>query len=117
MKLYLDDVRKPLDTGWKLVTNYHDFVSFITLNGLPDFISFDHDINSYDEEGNELTGLDCAKWLINNNYVVRYFSVHSANPIGAENILYLLNNWQKHNGIKPNGYKTFWECKIELDEL
>ena len=40
-KLYLDDLRVTPE-GFDRVYNYADFVEYITQNGLPDFISFDH---------------------------------------------------------------------------
>ena len=42
-KLYLDDLRVTPE-GFDRVYNYADFVEYITQNGLPDFISFDHDL-------------------------------------------------------------------------
>ena len=51
-KLFLDDVRNPKDVKWinlplgpwVIVRNYHDFVKYITSNGLPEFVAFDHDL-------------------------------------------------------------------------
>jgi hypothetical protein len=73
------------------VYNYADFVEYITQNGLPDFISFDHDL------GEDESGYDCAKYLveycIEHNLSLPKFSVHSQNPVGKENIERLLNNF------------------------
>jgi len=73
------------------VYNYADFVEYITQNGLPDFISFDHDL------GEDESGYDCAKYLveycIEHNLQLPKFSVHSQNPVGKENIERLLNNF------------------------
>lgn len=57
-KIYLDDVR-PIPDGFVGVRSYAEFVTYIFQNGLPDFISFDHDL------GMEESGFDCAKWLVN----------------------------------------------------
>ena len=119
--LYLDDVREPWQSGnyvypidirhhyrikeWIIVRNYDSFVNYITEKGLPNLVSFDHDLadihydtDSY-EESIEKTGYDCAKWLIEycvkNNKELPEFLVHSANPIGAENIKNILNNFKK----------------------
>ena len=58
------------------------------------------------------TGYDCAKWLVDycldNDILMPHFTVHSANPEGAANILHLLNNLQKQQGQQPNGYRTAW---------
>ncbi len=54
--LFLDDIREPRDAfyytkelmfnlkSWDVVRNYNEFVDWVELNGLPDFISFDHDL-------------------------------------------------------------------------
>ena len=89
-KLYLDDLRGTPE-GFDRVYNYADFVEYITQNGLPDFISFDHDL------GEDESGYDCAKYLveycIEHNLSLPKFSVHSQNPVGKENIERLLNNF------------------------
>ena len=81
-KLFLDDLRIPKDAiglvasnlnqfywanDWDVVINYDEFVSYITKNGLPDFISFDHDLADEHYIGtdtNEKTGFEAAKWLV-----------------------------------------------------
>ncbi|MDN3674295.1 hypothetical protein QWY99_14625 [Flavobacterium branchiarum] len=92
-KLYLDDLR-PIPEGHIGVSSYTEFVTYITDSGLPDFISFDHDL------GLEESGYDCAKWLVNycldNNFRLPKFDVHSQNPVGKENILSLLQNFKKN---------------------
>lgn len=91
-KLYLDDLR-PTPNGFERVYTYEEFVKFISENGLPDFISFDHDL------GEGKTGYDCAKWLVeyclDNNLSLPEYDSHSQNPIGKENILTLLGNYKK----------------------
>jgi len=91
-KLYLDDLR-PTPSGFERVYDYEEFTEFISQNGLPDFISFDHDL------GLEKTGYDCAKWLVefclDKNLILPEFQVHSQNPVGKENIEALLNNFKK----------------------
>lgn len=122
--LFLDDIRQPAVVGnyilpvdlrplyrkeeWYIVRNYHEFVDCITKNGSPKIVSFDHDLAEihYDpatwREGfkyEEETGLDCAKWLINycmdNNKKLPFCLVHSMNPVGRENIINLLKNYEK----------------------
>lgn len=109
-KLWLDDVRPVPDETWDRVKNYDEFVEYISKNGVPDLISFDHDLGMehYDalfkepvkhllNEGfKDNTGYDCAKWLVRNNYKIKDFKVHSFNPIGKNNILTLLSNWKKY---------------------
>jgi hypothetical protein len=104
-KLYLDDIRYPSKSdGWDIVRSYNQFVDYIQKNGLPDLISFDHDLASYtpDIERRELTGYDCAKWLCqychDNGLPLPEWNVHSGNPVGVINISQLLKNFQKKFG-------------------
>ena len=90
MKIYLDDIRTPLDKSWTVIRNYHDFVQAISQSfGYIEYISFDHYL------GEEKTGYDCAKFLTgycqNNNVVPPQCYVHSANPVGRENIIGHIN--------------------------
>jgi hypothetical protein len=114
--LYLDDVRKPTDDSWQVVTNYNQFVSHVRLNGLENYevISLDHDLGeeamnefynnalpnyklNYDNILNEKTGYDCAKWLVAESMTKKIplpqIYVHSANPIGSANIMGYINNY------------------------
>ena len=126
-KLFLDDVRQVRDAcyympnpkvywdeGWDIVRNYVEFVDYINKNGLPELVSFDHDLadihyevdfqdwndNTADQLGVEETGLDCAKWLVDycekNSLKLPEFLVHSANPVGRTNIRKYLENAKKH---------------------
>ena len=93
-KLYLDDVRNPKTNGWTIVRNYEEFVKHIEQNGLPDEISFDHDL------GEDIkTGYDCAKWLCNycwtNGIPIPTYNVHSANPVGRDNIIGVLKSFEQ----------------------
>lgn len=105
-KLFLDDVRKPPDATWDVVRSYEQFVAYIEANGVPEVISFDHDLADQhyliDEENPdsgkipyekyaEKTGYDCAKWLVENGYEVKRWMVHSMNPGGAANIRFALS--------------------------
>jgi len=104
------------DIDW--VLNYEQFVMWIEMYGMPLAISFDHDLadEHYTPEEHwgtyesskayqdaqtyqEKTGMDCAKWLVeycmDNDVKLPTFYVHSANPVGADNILGILNNYNK----------------------
>jgi hypothetical protein len=121
IRLYLDDYRLP-PKGWIVVRNYDEFIDFIEKNGLPDSISFDHDLAeehypwSLETEPafskgfidytiySEKTGYACAQWLVNyclkNKKALPYWKVHSANHIGAGNIENLLLNYKETNNEK-----------------
>jgi hypothetical protein len=111
--LFLDDIRNPKDCllymhpkiqdieiyrkEWQIVRSYSEFVTWIETNGLPDFISFDHDLGLPEEQSQELNGMTCAKWLVNycldNDLKLPDFVVHSSNPAGAKNIEELLKGF------------------------
>ena len=92
-KLFLDDVRQPPDSSWDVVHSFDEFVAHIDQNGVPDVISFDHDIVG------EKTGLDCARYLIERGMLPRSWSVHSANPVGRINIIGELTAAEKRLGL------------------
>jgi len=102
-KLFLDDLRDPPDDTWVVVRNYSEFVDTITRMGIPKTVSFDHDLADFDVKGKgivlakweEKTGMDCAKWLVDNDIVLPHYTVHSANPVGAKNIRSLLDNFAR----------------------
>lgn len=122
-RIYLDDVRTPIDKEWTVVRNYDEFVSTIMYVGLEniEFISLDHDLGdtamnewrygvtknyaiNYDNI-TEKTGLDCAKWLVNQwldgKPVVDVFT-HSANAIGSANIMGYINNYRHLHHLPQN---------------
>lgn len=92
MYLYLDDLR-PTPENYERVYDYDEFVNFSNENGVPDFISFDHDL------GEGKTGFDCAKFVVefclDNGISEINFQVHSQNPVGKENIEKLLDNFNR----------------------
>jgi hypothetical protein len=114
-KLYLDDIRNPKTDGWTIVRNYEDFINYIEVNGIPDEISFDHDLGddvARDKVENGISkkkarlekketksGYDCAKWLCNycwtNGLPIPSWNVHSANPVGRDNIIQILKSFEK----------------------
>jgi hypothetical protein len=113
--LYLDDVRTPKADNWEVVRNYDEFVAHIRLKGLGAYevISLDHDLGegamveyytnvkpNYELDYNrisEKTGMDCARWLVaesmNTKIPLPAIYVHSANPIGAANMMGYINNY------------------------
>ncbi len=100
MKLYLDDIRTPKNDDFIIVRSFQEATEFIQQNGIPNYISFDHDLGC-DEVGTIYpNGYDFAKWLIEMDLDNTYkfpkdfkFNVHSANPIGKKNIETIINNY------------------------
>ena len=88
-KLFLDDVRGPPDSDWVVVRSFVEFVDHIERHGVPEMMSFDHDLGD-----GVPTGMDCAKWLVEQDMVVRDFRVHSASPVGCGNVMALLYYWK-----------------------
>jgi hypothetical protein len=105
-KLFLDDIRtiemvydKSMEKEFDIVRNYFDFVKYIETNGLPNFISFDNDLGLDENDEIGPDGYAAAKWLVYEsglNLIDLEFKVHSANPVAAEQIRGLLNNYIKH---------------------
>jgi hypothetical protein len=127
--LWLDDWRNPWDEeiDWMVfspigrdvdivwVKTYKEFTEWITNNGLPDAICFDHDLGKLTEvemrklgyskkearekKNMELSGYDCAKWLVdycmNKNIDIPDFNIQSSNGAGKLNIESYLNNYRK----------------------
>jgi hypothetical protein len=99
--LFLDDERFPAQVTWinlwrgeyEIVRSFDEFRDYIIKNGIPQVISFDHDLGM-----NSLDGHKCARWLADSflydgmvlpeNFA---FTVHSMNPIGARKITKLLD--------------------------
>jgi hypothetical protein len=99
-KLYLDDIRTPKDPTYVIARTVDDAQYLVLSCGVPSFISFDHDLGVDDMDNLLPTGYDLAKWLVEmdmdgslqipENFA---FSVHSQNPVGAENIRCYLSNY------------------------
>lgn len=105
-KLFLDDLRTvemvypaEMIAEFDVVRSYVEFVRYVETKGLPPFISFDNDLGL--DEGGELApdGYAAAKWLVYESGLdlrELKFAVHSANPVAAEQIRGLLNNYLRH---------------------
>lgn len=102
--LWLDDERDPSDHQWHSyfpiphpaihwVKTYAEFVDWVTANGLPDAICFDHDL------GDQQSGFDAAKWLtgycLESGRPLPAWEIQSANPIGKKNISSILQSFER----------------------
>jgi hypothetical protein len=119
-RIYLDDVRTPIDKDWIVVRNYEEFIQKVTTIGLEniELISLDHDLGdsamkewhygvvknysiNYDNI-TEKTGYDAAKWLVNRwieGQTVCLVYTHSANAVGSANIMGYINNYKHINRL------------------
>lgn len=119
--LFLDDIRRPEDAfgymqlpiyisiDWIIVRNYYAFITLIQKKGIPEIISFDHDLADvhykeqnfdYIDENYEKTGYHCAKWLLdycidNDKEIPAEIIIHSMNPVGSINIKSLFDTYYK----------------------
>jgi len=120
-KIYLDDVRTPIDDEWVVARNYEEFVESVQKLGLEniDEMSLDHDLGEsaiaeYYENAKpnnilnydnilEKTGMDCCKFLVDEsvktNIPLPQIYVHSSNPVGRVNMMSLINNYLKSCGL------------------
>ena len=98
--LFIDDERHPkTNTPFIIARSVSDAQKLIMEKGCPVFISFDNDLGN--EQGVPLpTGYDLANWLVNQELDGNLkipedftFHVHSANPIGKQNIEGLLKSY------------------------
>lgn len=141
--LFLDDERMPKDVKWielppvqwVIVRNYKQFVETIEKDGLPQTISFDHDLAdehyqeyhaAHDEkmlsygkfrydECVEKTGYHCAKWLaqycVDKNLPIPLYYLHTLNGIGRMNMFSVLESARKVIASTPKCQK----CGTPID--
>lgn len=110
--LWLDDIRDPMDERWEnwieqnfgirfqhiiWVDSYESFVNLIKERGLPDAVSFDHDLG--DTSSDEKTGYDCCKYMvdycIDNDKEFPMYRIQSDNAPGRENIDKYIQNFKR----------------------
>lgn len=95
-KIFLDDLR-PAPAGYVLLKSSQEAIEYVKQNGCSNHFSFDHDL------GKDDTTMVFLKWLINEDLdnsgsiIPEDFTyiIHSANPVGRENIDSLLTSYLK----------------------
>lgn len=92
--LYLDDLRTPpADRDWVICRSTNEALAAISDFGPPGFISFDHDL------GGEDTSMVFLRRLVNELWdggtPPPAYQVHSANPVGVENIISFMESWKR----------------------
>ena len=100
--IWLDDERKvpknilSLGMDVLVVKDYESCIWQLQLSevlGHKIYMCFDHDL------GRGKNGYDVAKWIVENQYPLEGFEIHSMNPVGRRNISQLLT----HYGYKKIG--------------
>ena len=106
-KLYIDDIRNPdPHDNFIVVRSYDDAIHWMRTNGCPDYISFDHDLGLPTRKGDQViekSGHEVAKWMVEQDLNAKskfipehfQFTVHSANTVGADNIVGLLSSYMR----------------------
>lgn len=96
-KLFIDDERFPVKPDWFVCRSSREAIDAVSHYGLPEFISFDHDL------GGDDTSMRFIDWLLNRlldgDITIDEpfdFTVHSQNPIGAKNIENRMRSIIKH---------------------
>lgn len=96
-KLYLDDVRDPTESDYVLArSSVMAVVRCVETDELPVFMSLDHDLGEGDDAMKFLKELYCL-WEKGGSDPKKIpdYVVHSANPIGAKNIIAYMESWKK----------------------
>lgn len=97
MLLWLDDIRTPPDDNWTWVKTFDAAVSMVVYTHNKEItikhMSLDHDL------GEGSTGYDFVVWLehqiILHNYPKPVIKIHSANPVGRENMMRAIKSFSK----------------------
>lgn len=104
--LFLDDERKVEDVyknGEKkfvVAKSSAEAINLVKKYGMPTYMSLDHDLGVDD------TTMNFLRWLANENpdlviggkkfsNQIPSYKVHSANPVGTQNIISFMNSWEK----------------------
>lgn len=94
-RLYLDDIRS-IPIGWHGARTIEDFKAHFEEYGCPEEVSFDHDLSIKATMGDweqEITGYECAKWMLEAGHRPKKCYVHSMNPVGKKRIELLLKDY------------------------
>lgn len=100
INLYLDDVRTP-PIGYVLAKTVEDAIAIIGRNQI-DKLSLDHDLGQ-DEFGRiRKTGYDLVKYICEHGIFVNVIYLHTANPVGRDNMYKTLVAAQRRGLISDN---------------
>lgn len=95
MRVYVDDIRVPERGEWDAIVRNFDAALALLKTGKVTYISLDHDLGQ-----DSLTGYDLAKWIETEVFIDPGFKcpdivVHSANPVGRNNIIQCMGSINK----------------------
>lgn len=92
--LYIDDLRfPPADRDWLVCRSTQEALERVAAMGMPQFISFDHDLGESDTTMVFLRRLVNEVW--DGTTSPPDYVIHSANPVGSQNIRSFMESWRK----------------------
>jgi len=98
--MFIDDIRPCPDRFYGVARSSDEAIAMMEQDGCPGFISFDHDL------GGDDTAMRVVNWMIEKDmdepgWIPGNFTwdVHSANPVGKENINSKLRCYMKHRAF------------------
>lgn len=91
MKIFLDDVRVPLDNTWTEFKDPYDCIDCVRDNiDSITHISFDHDLWYVNDFGEEISWYDVLTWVLEFYYSrckqLPIITLHTANPVWKKNM-------------------------------
>jgi len=98
--LFLDDERLPYYVNpdrriaWRIAPNIAVAKYMVQQFGMPDFISFDHDLGPGEDSMMFLRWLEC-EFFDPTKHKIPDYVIHSANPVGSQNIDSFMKSWKK----------------------
>ena len=101
--IYVDDIREDdsffnhnFHTGWKVIIcrDYEQTIQALRIYQDYDeiFIDLDHDLG-FDDDNYEYNGCDICKYIVENQIKINGFHIHSMNPVGAQNMRNILQDY------------------------
>lgn len=85
--IWVDDIRTPIVPQAIWCHNYSQAIEEIEKIKEPFVLCLDHDL------GEEKTGYDICKYIVENSIPISLIQIHSANPVGRANMNQLLTHY------------------------
>ena len=107
--LFIDDLREPpRDQEWVVCRSTEEAIDQVRLRGMPSVMSLDHDL------GDDDTTMVFLRCLVNELWdggtPPPDYRVHSANPVGAQNIISFMESWRRSVSLNSNSDETTIEA-------
>jgi hypothetical protein len=107
-----------LDVDWRWAKSVDHAIRMVEEYGLPNTMALDHDLGCDAKRPDErYDAVRFLRWLFENGYGVPRWYVHSANPVGRENIESYMRSWEKSLGIPDPTYKAGDYCAQILAQV